>query len=96
MRDAPSESRIAQEIAALEKMKPTLLPHSKFGDDHHEAIEAQLEVLRNRWDEDDDVDENYGDAEDNVRDAAKDAMEWLKGEGETETITETWESLVRK
>jgi hypothetical protein len=94
--NAPNESRIEQEIAALEKMKPTVLEKSGFGDNHHDAIEAQLEVLRNRWTDDDDVDENYGDDDDNVSGAAREAMNWLNGDGETETLTETWESLVRK
>lgn len=90
----PSESEIEQEVAALEKMKPNILRESKFGEDHHAAIEAQLEVLRERMDEDD-VDENYGDAEDNIRSAAQDAANWLTGDHESEHLTSDWESLLR-
>lgn len=95
MSEAPSEARIEQEIEALVKMKPTVLRRSGFGDDHHAAIEAQIEVLRERMDQDD-VDDNYADAEDNVRSSVQDAFAWLQGEHESEALTDDWESLVRE
>ena len=50
-----------------------------FGDDNEMAIQAQMDVIDNAYDEDD-VEEFYGGDSDYVRDAALSAAAWLVGE----------------
>ncbi len=89
--DEPNDEQIKAEIAALKEIKPRVRKTSTFGDNHHDAIDAQIEVLENRWD-DDQIEENYPD-EGNVRDAAFDARNWLQGDGDSESIAADWKSL---
>ena len=39
---------IAAEIAKLKKMKPDVRKTSMFGDNHHDAIDAQVDVLERK------------------------------------------------
>ena len=39
------KKQIDKEIAALKKMKPNVRRSSAFGDNHHAAIDAQIDVL---------------------------------------------------
>ena len=50
-------------------MKPTVRRYSApaFGNDHHRAIDAQIDVLENLKSEDD-AENDYADDDDNVRD----------------------------
>lgn len=88
----PNDAAIKSEIAALQKIKPTVLHFSRFGDDHHAAIDAQIEVLRNRtsiYDVDDSL-------PDNARSAACDAANWLAGDFEdAPSLAASWQELVR-
>lgn len=68
--------QIEAEISELKEMKPRVVEESAFGDNNHDAIEAQIQTLENRWTEDDVEDETEND-EDNVRDAARDAAQWM-------------------
>ena len=43
----PTPEQIKNEIKALEEMQPKVKRFSSFGDDNHEAIDAQLDVLKN-------------------------------------------------
>lgn len=90
----PTPEQIETEIKTLKAMKPTVLRRSSFGDDHHRAIDAQVDVLELRKSEDDVYDE-YSDDADNVRDAAIEACQWLEGEAEDGAPSENWKSLVR-
>ena len=69
---------IAAEIAKLKKMKPDVRKTSMFGDNHHDAIDAQVDVLERKltldqcWDE-------FADDRENVQSAANEAAEWLAG-----------------
>ena len=66
----PSAKQIEAEIETLRTMKPTVLMESRFGDNHHDAIDAQIDVLMNGMTEDNvyDACENDG-LKDNVKDA---------------------------
>lgn len=97
---------IKSEINTLRTMKPTVRKSSIFGDDHHNAIDAQIEVLEtkkstdaiyDRWEamEDDDINLDDGRAE-NVLEAALDARRWMDKEKGTEAPSENWKSLVKK
>lgn len=90
----PSEAEIEKEIAGLEAIKPKLPRQNFFKEDIHAAVEAQIEVLRERMTEDD-VDDNYGDDDDNVRSSAQDACSWLQGEHETDSLVAEWEPLAK-
>jgi hypothetical protein len=108
----PTDKQIEAEIKKLTEMKPNVLRKSMFGDDHHAAIDAQIDVLRSHMTEDevydnypsvDEVDEAeergeelYDSYPDNVRDGALDAARWLAGESEDGTPSSGWKELVRK
>lgn len=47
-RTAKTGAQIAAEIAALKALKPKLPKYSHFGDDNHDAVDAQIVVLTER------------------------------------------------
>lgn len=87
---------VKAEIAKLKKMKPTVRRTSMFGDNHHDAIEAQIEVLTDNLDTDaiwalqDD-----GDWTEGVREQAERARDWMDGD-EPMAPSEEWKELVIK
>jgi hypothetical protein len=96
----PTDKQIKTEIAKLEKMKPRVRHYSGFGDDHHAAIDAQLEVLKDNlsdeeieWRMDSDMTAEEELWKENQRDAALEARNWLEGE-EKISPTKNWASLV--
>ena len=93
----PSAKQIEAEIETLRTMKPTVLMESRFGDNHHDAIDAQIDVLMNGMTEDNvyDACENDG-LKDNVKDAMLEAAQWVNGESEDGTPSNGWKELVRK
>ena len=97
----PTVTEIAAEIAKLTAMKPTVRATSMFGDNHHDAIDAQVEVLTKQMSEtaiydrfgdplDDDPDQPQ-----NVVEAAIEARLWLVGEGDGAPPSAEWQQLVR-
>lgn len=91
-----TDEEITAEIAALTAMKPTVLRFSKFHDDHHAAIDAQIEVLTQRMDSDA-VAAAFDEAADNVREEALDAHDWMHGLQGNDMLQPSvnWQSLVR-
>jgi hypothetical protein len=88
---------IELEITTLKEMKPKVRRSSAFGDDHHAAIDAQIDVLQNNHSEDwiwgqadEPADSGYVD---NVRDSALDAARWRSGDEDTKP-SEGWKELV--
>jgi len=79
-------------------MKPTVVMESRFGDNHHDAIDAQIDVLANGLTEDDVYDawEDPVGLKDNVRDAMLEAAQWVNGESEDGAPSNGWKELVRK
>jgi hypothetical protein len=91
----PTAIEIETEIKTLKTMKPTVRQTSIFGDNHHKAIDAQVDVLQEQMDGDE-VDDRYGNSKDNIRDAAQEAALWLIGESEYGKPSDSWKELVIK
>ena len=88
-------AEIAAEIAKLEKMKPTVRQFSIFGDDHHAAIDAQIDALMERMDNDEIFDkEEDGEWSASVREQAEYAIQWMNGEKGQAAPSEEWKDLV--
>lgn len=92
---------IDAEIAALTAMKPSVRQFSAFGDDHHQAIDAQIETLTHRMDTNA-VHDAYGDEamgddfSENELTAAISASDWMHGLAEDdEPLTADWQTLVK-
>lgn len=101
---APTAAQIAAEVATLKKMKPTVLKYSGFGENHHNAIDAQVDVLELGLDDSDiydrfdsvadgDLDADEG-RDENVVSAALDARNWADGETQDKP-SDSWKELVR-
>jgi hypothetical protein len=89
--------QISAQIAALQKIKPRVRHYSLFGADHHAAIDAQIQVLEGRMDNDEIYDEKEkAQWPDSVLEAALDARRWLDGEYEDATdLVASWKELAR-
>jgi hypothetical protein len=92
-------SEIAAERVTLEVMKPNVLRRNMFGEDHHEAIDAQIAVLTNVMDMDaieaawgDDTADEYAD---HVHMAAISAHDWMMGLSTEPAPSVDWQELVR-
>ena len=88
---------VSAEISTLEAMKLNVRPFSWFGDYNHAAIDAQLEVLRERMSEDA-VYEAYGDEtadefDQHLLDSAHHAYLWMSGENDNSPSSD-WKPLV--
>jgi hypothetical protein len=104
----PTDVDIEMEIATLFQMKPKVTRASKFGDNHHDAIDAQLEVLKKRLSTygaedaypleqgEDGEDDFVPGVHENVYSAAQEAARWLAGEEQAIPPTENWKELVEK
>lgn len=102
-----TNEEITNEIATLKAMKPNVRKTSSFGDNHHDAIEAQIAVLQKGMSEDEiydtwgstddeDIDFDEGRVE-NVVNAAIEAQTWRDDEETTMTApSEEWKSLLLK
>lgn len=79
-----SPELIQEQIAKLKEIKPNVRKTSMFGDNHHDAIDAQIDVLENKFTATR-VDDHYGldetnedeERSQNVYDSAFEAYEWL-------------------
>jgi hypothetical protein len=94
----PTEKEIIAEMKKLDKMKPKVRRRSMFGDDNHEAIDAQLHVLSNKLTEADiysnyDTGDEEGKGNTHVLDSALDAYRWMQGE--EVAPSESWEGLTK-
>lgn len=93
---APTPIQIAAEIRTLTEMKPKVRKFTMFGDNNHDAIDAQIEALEDDFDESAIYDkEDSGDWTERQRVAAQEAIDWR--EGDTKDIpSKEWEPLVQK
>ncbi len=92
----PTSEQVDIEIATLIKMKPTVRETSLFGDNHHDAIDAQVEVLQERMSTAK-AEKKFGDEDENVAFAACCAAEWLSGSTDSmdgEKPSDGWLELV--
>lgn len=96
----PTDKQVQTEIELLRAMKPKVRRTSSFGDNHHDAIEAQIEVLEKDMSEDSIFDrlEEEGEDDDakwrqNVVDSALEARRWLDGD-EKDVPSKGWKELM--
>ena len=93
-----TNDEVIAEAQKLADMKPSVRQRSNFGDDHHDAIEAQIRVLREGMTEDDIYtkfgDESRDDFAQNVLDEALYAHWWVTGAEEMPAST-VWKDLVQ-
>ena len=90
----PTQAEVEAEIKKLKEMKPKVRETSYFGDNHHDAIDAQIEALEDDLDTDDCYDrEENGDWAENVRSAAVDAIDWRDGDKDEQPSLE-WKDLI--
>ena len=98
---------VTEQIAALREIKPKVRERSAFGDNHHDSIDAQIEVLEKNLtermiddrsvfeDEDSYDDEDEDRWKTNVRESAYDARHWLDGVYEDyPDLIGAWKELV--
>ena len=90
------------EIEKLKLIKPKVRVQSVFGDNHHEAIEAQIEVLEEKMTEETvlnhfpSIEEDEEDGfKQNIIDAVMDAVYWLENV-DSPSLSEDWKALVIK
>ncbi len=101
----PTQKQIDSEIKKLKDMKPNVTRASRFGDNHHDAIDAQVEVLSGGmtesqvYDKEPDDETEPGDVEElgywkeNVISAALEACRWRDGE-EKDPPSKGWKDLI--
>lgn len=92
----PTAKQIKAEIKTLRKMKPTVIQFSRFGDDNHKAIDAQISVLETNMEEE----KVYSTYEDNRYSAnsAIDAIAWRDDQqgDEYAAPSDEWKALVKE
>jgi hypothetical protein len=98
-----TDDEINAEIAALTELKAVVPEHNRFRDSNHDAIDAQIKVLKNRYD-DDDVYTDWGENEnleededfcESVFHSALEACMWLHGNRQ-EKPSAGWGVLVKQ
>lgn len=95
MSNVKTQAEIDAEIKKLEDMKPNVRHYTFFGDDNHEAIEAQVKALQEDADDDDTYDwQNDGDFSEHAIEAARQAILWRNGD-EDEAPSDGWAPLVK-
>jgi hypothetical protein len=78
MSEKPTDAEVQAEIERLEAIKSRLRSHNECGDDNVAAIDAQLEVLKEGFDEIT-VFSRYGsDEEHHTLDKAHEAQQWME------------------
>lgn len=92
---------IQEQVNKLKEIKPSVRKTSAFGDNHHDAIDAQIDVLENKLtltkiDQHYGVDDTMEDEDEqpqNVYDAAVEAYEWLFERSE-DLPSDGWKELI--
>jgi len=93
---------IKTEIEALRAMQPRVRKITAFGDNNHDAVFAQIEVLEKDLEDGDVYDRGEADPDDEDSepewtqhevDAAIEAIEWRDNDG-VESMSESWKPLL--
>lgn len=80
-----TDKQIQNEIKALKEIRPKVRPYSMFGDDNLAALDAQIKVLENDWDNNDIYNEyDHIDSSEYILDAAIAAREWINDEEDSD------------
>lgn len=86
-----TQKEINVEIEALKTVRPKVQSCSMFGDDNLAAVDAQIGVLENGWDDDDIYDRHdHADSSEHVLDAALEARQWVDGTSESDSLATDW------
>lgn len=94
-----TDADIRAEVDWLTANKTRIRKINGFGDDNHAGIDAQIDVLKNRLDNDD-IYDTYGDEDsddysESILSHALDALAWLEGDSGSEKPSDGWKGLVR-
>lgn len=93
----PTEEQIQETIRQLKEIKPKIKRYSFFGDDNRATMQAQIEVLEERLDDDDIYERWSEDDQGDIRASAQSALQWMEN-GETEDgetdLVEGWKGLI--
>lgn len=88
-----TEERIKKEIEALKTVRPNVRPYSMFGDDNLTALDAQVAVLENDWDNNDIYDEyDRAGLSEEILSSALYARQWIDDETDPDDgdLAEDW------
>jgi len=88
-----TKEQIQTEIEALKIVRPNVRPRSAFGDDNLAALDAQVQVLENDWDNNDIYDEFDRCAiQESVLESALYARQWINDEEDPDDggLAEGW------
>ena len=86
-----SKEEIQNEIRALKEIRPKVRPTSMLGDDNLAALDAQVDVLENKLDDNDIYDKyDHVDSSEYVLENALDARSWRDGASDIEHLAEDW------
>lgn len=88
-----TQEEIQIEIGKLTELKPKIRHFNFFGDNNRNAVQAQIDVLVDRMDEDD-IYDMEGHWSQNEIDSALEARRWLDEEGD-ETPSDDWKDLAQ-
>ena len=89
--------QVHEQIVKLREIRTKVQPMSLFRENHHAAIDAQVEVLKERLTASDVFDRaDERNWPNNARDAALEAADWLAGETSSEYAdpATSWQDLV--
>jgi hypothetical protein len=98
MATKPSVELVQKEIAELKRLAPIIRQRTAFGDSNRAKIDAEIRVLEKNMTQDQ-IEEHWdGDSESEraLFWSAFEAREWLDGDSEEETLSESWLPLVVK
>lgn len=96
----PTPVEVKAEIKKLKEMKPNVRRLSGFGDDHHAAIDVQVDVLEGNL-SDDYIYGQWGEGaaeeerSENLLSSACDARRWLDGDGDGVPPSADWKCLTK-
>lgn len=101
----PTPKQIAEDVKKLKEMKPQVPRRTVFGDDNWAAIDAQIEVMENKYSDArilgmhesaqrQEMDDDMWYPE-HIKDNALDAWSWMDGQ-EATSPSEGWAGLARK
>lgn len=97
----PNNKQVEDEVKKLKELKPKIIPRTFFGDSNTDAIQAQIDVLEMKWDEDDIYNHfSEGESDMHERNAALSALEWMNTgkteDGEALSPSDGWKELVKE
>lgn len=87
---ARTEEEVQAEIKTLEELKPKVPQRSSFGDNNWAIIDAQIETLRERYDQGR-IDQVWGEVDIHLE--AVEALHWRLGNSD-DAPSKAWSSLV--